>query len=463
MVFTKINFIIWWSQKLMNNNTSRMIALKALLTVDEQDAYSNLVLNNILKGSNLSRVEINFLSALFYGVLERRITLDYIIKSYSKIKFSKISKDVLEILRMGLYQLIYMNKVPKSAAVNESVNLAKIVKKKSATGFINGILRSFIRDDCKFTLPDKNRSFIDYLVIKYSCPSFIIKLWKDAYGIDTTIGILKELSGRPILSARVNSLKIGVEDLASEFKKQGISSKIINLIENSLELSFTGNIESSNLYKSGYFHIQDISSQICCKILDPNPGDKVIDVCAAPGGKTFTIAQLMKNIGEITACDIYDSRLNLIKNSAERLGIKIVNTRNRDAANDESLQNNSFDRVLCDVPCSGLGIIRRKPEIRYKTFKNLKKLYDLQYNILCNSAKLVKSGGRLVYSTCTLNPEENNKIADRFLNENKEFKPMKLKLPEKIIKNDFEPINQHTFFPNINNTDGFFVAGFIKV
>lgn len=447
----------------MKSNTSRMIALKALLAVDEQDAYSNLVLNNILKSSDLSRIEINFLSALFYGVLERRITLDYIIKSYSKIKFSNISKDILEILRMGLYQLIYMDKVPQSAAVNESVNLAKLVKKKSATGFINGILRSFIRDNCRFTLPDKNKFLIDYLVIKYSCPAFIIKLWKDAYGLDTTVSILKKLSGRPILTARVNSLKICIEDLVFKFKKQGISSKIINSIENSLELNFTGNIEANSLYKSGYFHIQDLSSQVCCKILDPNPGDKVADVCAAPGGKTFTIAQLMENTGKIIACDIYNSRLDLIKNSAKRLGINIISIKKRDAEIDENLPKNSFDRVLCDVPCSGLGIIRRKPEIRYKIFGDLKKLYDLQYNILCNSAKLVKSGGRLVYSTCTLNPEENNKIANKFLNENKQFKAMKINLPKGIIKNDFEPINQHTFFPNINNTDGFFIAGFIKV
>lgn len=446
-----------------NKKNARQLALEALLMVNVKGGYSNIVLNKVLKKSYLSRVDMNFMSALFYGVLEKKITLDYIIQHYSKIKFSKISDDVLEILRISLYQLLYMNKVPKSAAVNEGVNLAKSIGKAKATGFINGILRSFVRDDCKIVLPDKKISQIEYLSVKYSCPVFIINLWIEYYGLDFTIDLLESLSCKSDLIARVNTLKISSQELQSKFKSKGIVSIPSQFDNNALILNFMGSIEDSEIYQSGLFHIQDISSQICCRMLDAKPGQRVLDVCAAPGGKSLTIAQMMQNKGELFSCDIYDSKLDLLNTSAQRLGINIIKTKKRDAALDKTLEEKSLDRILCDVPCSGLGIIRRKPEIRYKSFDDLENLYDLQYRILCNSASLLKENGVLIYSTCTLNPKENNKIADKFLEEHNDFKAFNLILPDSCLKNDSEPLNQHTFFPNKENTDGFFISAFTRV
>lgn len=464
MVITALDLIIWWSQRLMaNKKNARQLALEALLMVNLKGGYSNIVLNKVLKKSYLSRVDMNFMSALFYGVLERKITLDYIIQNYSKIKFSKISDDVLEILRISLYQLLYMDKIPKSAAVNEGVNLAKYIGKTKATGFINGILRSFVRDGCKIILPDEKKSQIEHLSVKYSCPVFIINLWITYYGLDFTVDLLESLSFKSDLIARVNTLKISSQELQNKFNSNNILAVPSQLDNDALNINFMGSIEDNEFYKAGYFHIQDISSQICCKMLDAKAGQRVLDVCAAPGGKSLTIAQLMQNKGELLSCDIYNSKLDLLKLSALRLGIDIIKTKKRDAVIDKSLEEKSFDRILCDVPCSGLGIIRRKPEIRYKSFDDLENLCDLQYKILCNSASLLKENGILIYSTCTLNPKENNKIADKFLEEHKDFEAFNLNLPDSFLRNDFEPLNQHTFFPNRENTDGFFISAFTRV
>ncbi len=438
---------------------TRNIALKILFSVEQDGAYSALALNNSIKENKLNHLDSSFVSALVYGVLERRLTLDYIIKQYSKIPLKKIDIKTKLILRLGIFQILFMDKVPDSAAVNESVILAKKNKLYKSAGFVNGILRSITRAEVKYRLPDGKKDKLYYLSVKYSCPTDIISLWIKSYGEEITLGILESLFGRPQLTARVNTIKTSADEVIKELAKENVNAKKSPLIENTLLLSNTGSVETLRAYKEGKLYIQDCASQLCVKALNPEPGDIVLDVCSAPGGKSFTAAQYMNNSGEIYAFDIYEHKLKLINDTAKRLGITSIKTAIRNADTDTSELPLS-DKALCDVPCSGLGIILRKPEIRYKDDLFNPELPKLQYRILCNTSEYVKAGGTLVYSTCTLNPEENQKNAEKFLIEHTDFEPLPLNLNvERLID---EPENMLTLFPQANHTDGFFISAFRK-
>lgn len=439
---------------------TRNIALKILLSVEQEGAYSALVLNNSIKENKLNHLDSSFVSALVYGVLERKLTLDYIINRYSKIPLKKIDIKTKLILRLGILQLLFMDKVPDSAAVNESVNLAKKNKLYKSSGFINGILRSITRAEVKYKLPDEQKDILYHLSVKYSCPQDIVRLWIESYGEKTAVGILKSLSGRPQLAARVNTLKTNTDELIKELANENVKAEKSTIIDNALLLTDTGSIENLKAYREGKLYIQDSASQLCIKALDPKPGDIMLDVCSAPGGKSFTSAQYMENKGEIYAFDIYEHKLKLINDTAERLGITNIKTAIRNADTD-TFELPLADKVLCDVPCSGLGIILRKPEIRYKEDLFNPDLPKLQYRIFCNSAKYVKNGGTLVYSTCTLNPAENQKNAEKFIHEHPDFEPMPLSLNIKRLIE--EPENMLTLFPQANGTDGFFISAFKKI
>ena len=436
----------------------RKAALNILVSVERDGAYSALAINNSVKENKLNKLDASFLSALVYGVLERQILLDYIISQYSKIPLKKIELKTKIILRLGVLQLLFMDKIPDSAAVNESVNLSKKCGLVKSSGFINGILRSVTRAETKYRLPDETDAE-SFLSVKYSCPREIVSLWLSSYGYENTLTVLKSLSGRPQLTARVNTLKTDSDSLIDELRSEGVNAEKSPLDENALVLTNTGSIESLKAYGEGKLYIQDLSSQLCVKVLDPQPGDVMTDVCAAPGGKTFTAALRMNNIGKISAFDVFEHKLRLIDNTSKRLSITCVQTALRDAEKD-TRELEPADRVLCDVPCSGLGIINRKPEIRYK--KNLLNtdLPELQYRILCNSARFTAVGGTLVYSTCTLNPAENGQNAQRFLDEHEDFEPVPIDLGVKRLID--EPSNMLTLFPGANPTDGFFISAFRK-
>lgn len=441
---------------------ARTAAFKALVRVEKDKSYSNIIIDSVIKNNNLDKREASFATMLFYGVLERKITLDYVINQFAKTPVRKMQAEILTILRLGIYQIMYADKIPNSAAVNECVNLAKKNKLISASGFINGILRSVIREKENITYPNAN-NIIEYLSVKYSCPENIVSLWLSYYGKDITEGILSVLCGRADISAKINNTKTDIGTVKNSLMQKNISVFEFSGLENAVFLENTGSIEDLDEYKQGLFHIQDISSQICCKILNPQPNDIVIDACSAPGGKSFTIAELMNNKGKVISMDLYASRLNLVKKGAERLGLDIIETKCNDSAKNIFYADLPMcDRLLCDVPCSGLGIIRRKPELRYKNDLGIDALPEIQYKILVNCSALVKKGGIAVYSTCTLNPKENGMVADRFLKENKEFSPFTIKPPEGIIRGIDEPCNQLTVFPHLNRSDGFFVSAFIK-
>lgn len=439
---------------------SRKTAFKVLLKIEQDGAYSNIALNNAVKEGELTPLDAAFTSALVYGVLERKITLDYIIKQYSKIPLRKIELKTKIILRLGLLQMAFMDKVPESAAVNESVKLAKQQKLQKSSGFINAILRSFARDNCKVKYPDiKNKA--EYYSVKYSCPQPLVKLWLESYGEENAKGILEKLSGRPNIYARVNTLRTTAEKLIDALADDKVKAEKVDFPENSVRLADTGSIERLKAYKGGLFHIQDLSSQLCAYFLSAEKGQTVLDICSAPGGKTFTTAEYMHNSGKIIACDMYEHKLKLIEKGAKRLGINIIETCLRDGASaDKELP--SADRILCDVPCSGLGVLSRKPEIRYKDDLIDTDLADIQYKILCESAKYLKEGGKLVYSTCTLNPQENNKNTAKFLAEHSDFEGVALELPPQLGRAYEEQPYEITLMPHSYDGDGFYISVFTR-
>ncbi|MBP3328668.1 MAG: 16S rRNA (cytosine(967)-C(5))-methyltransferase RsmB [Clostridia bacterium] len=428
----------------------RQSAFDILLKIHKDSAYSNIALDAELDSQPLSGVDRAFVSALVYGTLERAITLDYQIEQYLTQPVSKLKAQVLTALRMGAYQLLFMDKIPSSAAVNESVKLVKTNSCSFAAGLVNAVLRKVSANG--IVLPEKKGLY--YYSIKYSCPKWLIKLWKDAYGEENAVKIAKASLGGAETVLRVNTLRTTADELTASLNSEGVNCRKAEFDENALVLEKAGSLKKLRAYDDGLFHVQDTASQLCCKALGAKAGDTVLDICSAPGGKAFTTAQYMKNEGRIVACDIYEGRLNLIKNGAQRLGISIIET----AENDGSVHNSDFpmaDKILCDVPCAGLGVIRRKPEIRFKDGAEVDKLPEIQYSILKASAGYLKKGGVLVYSTCSLNPAENEEIITRFLNENSDFESLKV-LPE--ITRYGEDTDYLTLMPHIHSSDGFFVS-----
>lgn len=435
---------------------ARLTAVKLLLKMESSEAYSNILLDNALSEQNLSERDRAFASALFYGVTERRMTLDYVIRQNSKIPFEKLDKEAVAVLRTGFYQLLYMQSVPESAAVNESVKLCRKLKAFGSEGFVNGMLRNFIRNGKVISYVGLDEA--ETLSIKYSCPQWIAKKWQREYGTENAIKAMEASLGAPPLYARVNTTKVSDDELVAILKKEGVQAERNPRLNGCIRLTKAGETEKLKAFKDGLFHIQDVSSQLCCLTLRPIVNETVIDICAAPGGKSFTMAELMGNNGKVLSLDLYDGRVNLIADGAKRLGLRIVEPRQNNAVKfSEELPQ--ADRVLCDVPCSGLGVIRRKPEIKYKTEEEFRELPILQRAILEVSSRYVKTGGTLVYSTCTLSKAENDEVAQDFASKHPEFSPIVQTIPYEGASNS----PTRTFFPEVDGGDGFFTAAFRKV
>ncbi|MCL1823978.1 MAG: 16S rRNA (cytosine(967)-C(5))-methyltransferase RsmB [Oscillospiraceae bacterium] len=430
---------------------SRKTVLELLIRMEQSGAYSNIILDNTFSRDKLAPRDKAFAAALFYGVLERKMTLDFLIRAYSEIEFDKLSCETVQILRMGFYQLLYMDSVPENAAVNESADISD----RSSKGFINAILRNFIRDD--MVIDTSGLSDEAKLSVEYSCPKWLIKKWTAAFGEETTLEILKGTLGRPPVYLRVNTLKFQTPDVIAALIKEKFDVKTNAVLDDCIELERIGDksIELSDAYRKGMFHVQDISSQLCCKLTRPGFNQTVIDLCAAPGGKSFTMAQMMNNRGKLISCDLYSGKLSLIENGAKRLGLEVI----KPFQNDALIYNSNFpqaDTVLCDLPCSGLGVIRRKPEIKYKPMKTLEGLPETQRKILSAAAAYVKPNGSLIYSTCTLNPDENEAVADDFQLEHPEFSPYIVPVGIAGIPD----ASRYNLFPHITGGDGFFIAIF---
>ena len=393
----------------------RFLAYKVLSKIERDKAYSNIAVDAVLNQNEVSSAP--FVCALVYGVIERKITLDYYLSQLLTQPIKKLNPQVLTILRMGVYQIKFMDKVPVSAAVNESVKLSKKVKCGFASGLINSVLRKIVSTEIR--LPETDNKIYD-LSITYSCPENLVNHFVNDYGYIKAESILKASVGAVSVFLRVNTLKTSSNELIDILAKEGITAKSFGN-GTTLEVVDGGAVFKTDAYKKGYFHAQDLASQDCITNLAPKKNDVVFDMCAAPGGKSFTMAQMMENQGQIYSFDLYDHKIKLINDGAKRLGINIINAQIGDA----SVYNPNLpkaDKILCDVPCAGLGVIRRKPEIKYKDFGFIDKLCELQYNILENSALYLKEKGVIMYSTCSLSNKENAEICRRFLEEHKDFK-----------------------------------------
>ena len=439
----------------------RRLAFDTLYRVLYEDAYSAIAINHCVKDNELNQLDSSFLSALVYGVLERKLTLEYIIRKHSSIRIKKIENKTLIVLYLGVYQLVYMDKVPDNAAVDESVKLCKKLRLFKSAGFVNAVLRGIVRADKSIELPDE-KDTVRYLSVKYSCPEDIVDLWLTQYGREKTEMILGGLIGRPPITVRVNTLKTTKEALMADLTARGIKAEPVGFLDNALELSNTGSLESIPQFREGHFFVEDAASQLCAQILGAREGETVCDVCSAPGGKAFSTAIHMGDKGRVYAYDIHANKLRLIEDGASRLGMTSIICKQRDAS-DSANKLPECDRILCDVPCSGLGILRRKPEIRYKSNKTLDILPDLQYSILCISADMATNGCTLVYSTCTLNDSENIGNIKRFLEEHPDFEGAEIELPDGIDRVIDEPAYCLTLLPGMYNTDGFFIAKLRRV
>ena len=401
---------------------TREIALKILYKIDKEQAYSNIELNEEIKQNRkkLTEKDIGLISEIVYGVTTWELTLDEIIKKYSKIKLKKISPWIINILRMGAYQMIFLDKIPKSAAVNESVNLAKRYGHVSSSNFTNAILRRISKTDYEelFKIQDD----IERISKTTSMPEWIVEELAKNNDMEKVTEICKNSNIRPKMTIRINKIKTTKDELKKKLQEKNIECIETNY-EDFLIFRKLKNVENLKEFSEGLFTIQDISAGQTAKLLDPKPGECVLDACAAPGGKTTYIAEIMENTGKVEAWDIYEHRTKLIEQNAKRLGINIIQTKINDASKYDEKLNEKFDKILLDVPCLGIGVIKRKPDIKWQRKpEDVEAITKIQKEILNNCSKYLKNGGTIVYSTCSIFKKENEDVIYEFLQNNKDFK-----------------------------------------
>ena len=431
-------------------NNARQIALESLLRVENEQSYSSIALGGFLRNACLSPEDAALASMLLYGVIERKITIDYNLSLYLKKTIRKMHPTVCAILRLGAFQILFTDRIPVSAAVNESVKLTSANGVSFASGLVNAVLRKVAQNG--LMLPENHNSE-EYLSVYYSCPPELISHLEKNYGAENArMHLEASLSARPIFIRR-NPLRCSEEELLRALLEDGVKAEKTE-IDCCYVLSLSGNIQHLNAFKKGFFHVQDMSSQICATLAGAKPGNLVVDCCAAPGGKSFTMAQNMLDTGRLISCDIHSHKTELISSGAERLGLNCIETVCADALTLNKTVKNA-DVVLCDVPCSGIGVIGRKPEIRYKALQEAVKLPELQYAILNACSEITAPGGTLVYSTCTLNPAENNDICSRFLHDHSDF----IISPDPLNRK-YAPDGFMTIFTSPMRGDGFFAARF---
>ena len=433
---------------------AREAALKSLAAFRKSGAWSNTQLNNIIVAEGLSRRDAALATHLCYGVLQNMLLCDYYISFFSTVKPSKMEPLVLDILRLGVYQIVFLTKIPHSAAVNEAVLLTKKYSNKRASGLVNAVLRKISANADH--LPDISTDRKEeYLSIKYSHPLWFVEYFIDHIGYDDTEKLLKA-NNQPVPTyIQINYLKTPPADLEKEPSNDYNRLVHHQWLSGCFELTGQGSIESFEPFVQGHIYIQDPAARLSVIAAGVRPGDFVIDACAAPGGKSFAAAIEMRNEGRILSCDIHESKLQHITGGSERLGIKIIETRAQDARilSEDLLE--SADCVIADVPCSGFGVIRKKPEIRYKDKNEITALPAIQLDILKNLSKYVKPGGCLLYSTCTLLKSENEDIISDFLAGKDLFVLEAFDLPEPV---ETAATGMITLWPHIHGTDGFFIC-----
>ena len=455
----------------INVDPIRETILTILVKIDSKQGYINILLNRSLDKNKISTRDAAFINEITYGVIRNRNKLDWALSQFSNKTLNETPILIRNILRMGAYQLLFLDKVPDYAVCNESVQLAKKYGNLGISKFVNGVLRNIIRNQENIHWPDKEKETALYISTIYSHPLQVVERWLKRFGFADTIKICQANNKIPTLVIRTNTLKISRSDLKLMLEKENVSVVKEGIFtEEALYVKGLPNITKFPAYREGLFQIQDEASILVSHLLDPLPGEFVIDVCSAPGGKSTHLAQLMENKGDLLAMDSNNLRLLTVKSNCRRLGIDIVKTRMNNGAILDEKYLKVADKVLIDVPCSGLGVLRRKPDLRWQTYnvKRFEQLTDLQGKILSIASCYLKIGGKLVYSTCSIEPEENEEIVSKFLEKHPNFELDDLNGFIKERKLDPYVSDQHKqkkfiqIYPGLSNLDldldGFFMA-----
>lgn len=435
----------------------REIAAEAIMEIMTADAYNTLILRRLLRQNGaMSGRDRAFVTELVNGTLRNLIYIDHVLNTFSKIRTEKMKPWLLAVLRTAVYQMYFMD-VPDAAACNEAVQLAAARGYASLRGFVNGVLRTAAKQKQEIPLPKTGT--VEYLSVAYSHPLWLVRMWIAYYGYEETEKICAYDNQSPDVTVRVNTLKTNPQDLRKNLEQAGVAVRDGKICRDALHLTKTADLSRLEAFRMGLFHVQDESSQLAVRVLAPKKGESILDMCAAPGGKSFTIAEYMENSGSLLSCDIYEHKIDLMTEGAARLGVSVMQCRLKDAAVREEMPA-QFDRVLADVPCSGLGLLRKKPDIRLKKDGNeIDRLLPLQRKILANAARYVKRGGVLVYSTCTLCRKENEKNLEWFLEHHPDFAAEDISeyLPKEW---DAETAKKGylTLLPHQTETDGFFIS-----
>lgn len=443
----------------MNNKTKnvRETALELLESIEKNQSYSNLLLHHAIEKNVLPKKDVGLLTELTYGTLQRRMTLDYFLKPFLK-KTSKIESWVLHLLRLTLYQMVYLDKVPDRAAIFEAVEIAKKRGHKGIAGMVNGVLRSIQRGGLPSLLDIEDP--ILRLSVETSHPEWLVARWVEQFGIEKTRAMCETNTIAPAQTARVNTVKTTVQSAMNALVAEGFMVEKSPIVPVAIR-ALKGNLASSTVYREGLITIQDESSMLVAYALGTGEQSKVLDACAAPGGKTTHIAEILKNTGEVISLDLHEHKVKLIKENAARLGLSNIQALKMDSRKvAEQFERESFDQILLDAPCSGLGVIRRKPDMKYtKKQQDLSQLSAIQQDLLEAVSPLLKKGGTLVYSTCTVDREENSLVVDGFLEQHPEFEvdpEFKNRMPESIrpliARHDLQ------ILPQDFGSDGFYIA-----
>ncbi len=448
-------------------SSARGMALRVLLDVEREGAYANLKLRKLTKRTKLSSNDLSLLTELVYGTLRRQRTLDWVMEQYSTVPLVRMNYIIRNIVRLGVYQLLYLDRIPSRAVCSESVELTKSMGVKGLSGFVNGLLRNISRKKSEIILPDPNDDIAFYLSIKHSHPQWLIRRWIERFGIEDTEALCVANNEPAPVVLRCNTLKNTPEKLIKTLQAEGLKVRASTLIPEGIIVEKGFTFHRLKSFQDGLFAIQDESSMLVSRVLNPSRGSFVIDSCSGPGGKTTHLAQLMSNNGCILALDIHEHRLALINEACKRLGVSIIETKLLDARELPGELDEKADFILVDVPCTGLGMIRRRPELRWRV-----KSDDLlwhktqQLEILTQVSKCLKPDGILVYSTCSTEPEENTGVINSFMNENDEFMGEELSIPFTLNHNSDRLDASQGFLqllPHVHGTDGFFLACLRKI
>lgn len=441
----------------------RETALKILYETNVKDKYANISLKRHLRLNLFNERDTHLITKLVYGTLEKQITIDWVLKNFADLH--KINPWIHNILRMGCYQILFLEKIPDSAACNESVKLCKKIGYPGLSGFVNAVLRNISRQKHELGFDKVNGDDPVSLSLRFSYPEWLVRKWLEDFGLDYTLKIVSPVEQDDYISIRVNTLKTDTARLEQSFEdlKMPVSSGLY--MKDALRILKAGDVEKHRLYSDGLFTVQDESSMIVVNVLDPLPGERVLDACAAPGGKTTYISEKMADMGQIIAWDIHENRVDMIAKNMTRMGSSIIYPLIQDAGVMITEYKEKFDRVLVDAPCSGLGVSHKKPDIKLKIKpEGIDSLLKAQWSILSNCANYVKIGGVLVYSTCTINAEENQGMIAKFLNcfDNFKIYPIDDLLPE-VLRGRLSPDGTIQLIPSRDFIDGFFIARFKRM